>query len=62
MEKNLPMSFAMLAVVGLAALLGPLLALPERRRIPVVVGELVAGVLLGPTLAGYLRPSDPTAV
>ncbi|WP_157435674.1 hypothetical protein [Actinospica robiniae] len=56
------MSFAMLAVVGLAALLGPLLALPERRRIPVVVGELVAGVLLGPTLAGYLRPSDPTAV
>lgn len=54
------MSFASLAVVGLAALLGPLFALSERRRIPVVVGELLAGVLLGPTLAGYLHPSDQT--
>jgi Kef-type K+ transport system membrane component KefB len=54
------MSFASLAVVGLAALLGPLFALSERRRIPVLVGELLAGVLLGPTLAGSLRPSDQT--
>lgn len=54
------MSFATLTLIGLAALLGPLLALPNRLRLPVVVGELLAGVVLGPTLAGYLHPSDPT--
>lgn len=27
---------------------------------PVLVGELVAGVLLGPTLIGFLKPADPT--
>ena len=54
------MSFATLAVVLLAGLLGPLLALPRRWHVPVVVGELAAGVLLGPTLAGFLHPADPT--
>jgi Kef-type K+ transport system membrane component KefB len=54
------MSFATLAVVMLAGLLGPLLALPKRWHVPVVVGELAAGVLLGPTLANYLNPADPT--
>jgi len=54
------MTFGTLAVVVLAALLGPLLALLPRWRVPVVVGELAAGVLLGPTLAGYLHPGDPT--
>jgi hypothetical protein len=51
------MSFGMLAVAavaavavvaGLAGLAGLLLALPDRLRIPVVVGELLAGVVLGP--------------
>jgi len=50
----------MLAVIVLAGLLGPLLALPRRWHVPVVVGELAVGVLLGPTLAGYLKPADPT--
>ena len=54
------MSFGMLAVIGLAALLGPLLALPRRWHVPVMVGELAAGVLLGPTVAGYLHAADPT--
>jgi Kef-type K+ transport system membrane component KefB len=54
------MSFATLAVIGLAALLGPLLALPRRWHVPVVVGELVAGVLLGPSVADYLHPDNPT--
>jgi len=54
------MSFGMLAAAGLAALLGPLLALPRRWHLPVVVGELAAGVLLGPTLAGLLHPADQT--
>ena len=54
------MSFGTLAVVGLAALLGPLLALPQHWHVPVVVGELLAGVLLGPTVAGFLKPADRT--
>ena len=54
------MSFATLAVISLAALLGPLLALPERWHVPIVVGELAAGVVLGPTGIGFLHPGDPT--
>jgi Kef-type K+ transport system membrane component KefB len=53
-------TFAQLAVVGAVALLGPLLALPRRWRLPVVLGELVAGLLLGRTGVGYLDSSDPT--
>jgi len=53
-------SFGILALVGTAALLGPLLALPHRWRLPVVVGELAAGIVLGPMLTDLLTPSDPT--
>jgi Kef-type K+ transport system membrane component KefB len=52
--------FSTLAVVVVAGMLGPLLALPARWRIPVVIGELLAGVLLGPTFAGYLHAGDRT--
>ncbi|MFC1419673.1 cation:proton antiporter [Streptacidiphilus cavernicola] len=54
------MGFATLAVISLAALLGPLLALPRRWGLPVVLGELVAGVLLGPTVVGYLDAGNGT--
>ncbi len=54
------MTFLALALVGLAALLGPLLALPGRWGLPVVVGELLAGVLLGPTGVHLLGSGDPT--
>lgn len=54
------MSFATLALICLAALLGPLLALPRRLHLPVVAGELAVGVLLGPTVVGYLHTGDPT--
>ncbi|MDE5466392.1 cation:proton antiporter, partial [Bradyrhizobium sp. CSS354] len=54
------MSFGTLAVVVLIGLLGPLLAYPPSWRVPVVVGELAAGVLLGPTLADFLHPDDKT--
>ena len=54
------MTFGTLAVVVLVGLLGPLLALPPGWRLPIVVGELAAGVLLGPTLADFLHPGDPT--
>jgi Kef-type K+ transport system membrane component KefB len=53
-------SFATLAVIMAVGLLGPVLALPRRWHVPVVVGQLAAGVLLGPTLAGYLHASDTT--
>ncbi|SFF31969.1 transporter, CPA2 family [Actinacidiphila alni] len=54
------MSFTVLAVLSLAALLGPLLALPKKWHLPVVLGELAAGVLLGPTVIGYLDAGDRT--
>lgn len=54
------MSFAVLAVVCLAGVLGPVLALPRRWGVPVVVGELLAGVLLGPVGTGTLHAAEPT--
>ncbi|WP_328828906.1 cation:proton antiporter [Streptomyces sp. NBC_00252] len=54
------MDFATLAMISLAALVGPLLALPQRWHVPVVVGELTAGVVLGPSSVGYLRPGNGT--
>jgi Kef-type K+ transport system membrane component KefB len=50
--------FASLAVVMLAALLGPLLAVVSHWRVPVVVGEVLVGVALGGTGLGYLDPAD----
>ncbi|RAG87028.1 cation:proton antiporter [Streptacidiphilus pinicola] len=54
------MDFSTLAVIVVAGMLGPLLALPRRWRIPVVIGELLAGVLLGPTFVDYLHAGDKT--
>jgi len=52
-------SFSVLAVISAVALLGPALALPERWHLPVVLGELVAGIALGPTVFGFLSATDP---
>jgi len=54
------MTFTMLAVIVLAGLVGPLLAYPEGWHVPVVVGELFVGILLGRTGLGYLNAADPT--
>lgn len=54
------MDFATLALIALVALLGPPLALPRRWHLPVVLGELVAGVALGRTGADLLHPGDKT--
>lgn len=54
------MSFALLALVCLAGITGPLLALPHRWRLPVVVGELLAGIFLGPMGVGCLDPTAST--
>ena len=54
------MTFSTLALIALAGILGPLLAAPARWHIPVVLGELVAGVVLGETGFRVLHASDPT--
>jgi len=53
-------SLATLALITAVALCGPLLAWSDRLRLPVVVGELAAGVLVGDTGAGWVDPREPT--
>jgi Kef-type K+ transport system membrane component KefB len=55
-------SFGVLALIGLAGLAGPLLAMGRRAFVPVVVGELAAGVVLGDTGGRWLDPTVPTTV
>ena len=54
------MDFTMLGVIVLAGLVGPILAYPRGWHVPVVVGELTVGIILGTTGMGYLNASDPT--
>jgi Kef-type K+ transport system membrane component KefB len=58
--QNGPVSFAILALISAVGVLGPVLAWPRRWHLPVVLGELVAGIALGRTGAGVLHPADPT--
>jgi Kef-type K+ transport system membrane component KefB len=51
--------FAALALIGVAGLLGPLLAARPAWHVPVVAGELAAGIVLGPSLTGLIKPADP---
>jgi Kef-type K+ transport system membrane component KefB len=53
-------SFSTLALVGAVALAGPLLALPRAWHLPVVLGELAGGIVLGPTVLRVLHGPDPT--
>jgi len=53
-------SFLDLAVVCTVALAGPLLATPRGWHLPVVLGELLAGAVLGASGFGVLDASDPT--
>lgn len=54
------MGFATLALIVTVGIAGPLLALPRQWHLPVVLGELVAGILLGPTGSATLHAADPT--
>jgi Kef-type K+ transport system membrane component KefB len=54
------MSFVTLAIASVAALAGPLLALKKNWHIPVVVGELFVGILLGATGLRIVDAHDPT--
>ena len=42
-------------VIFLVAIIGPLLALPRRWHLPVSLGELAAGIVLGTTCSGACR-------
>jgi Kef-type K+ transport system membrane component KefB len=52
-------SFGDLLVIVLAGLCGPLLALTPRLFVPLAIGELAAGALVGRTGFGVVHPSDP---
>jgi Kef-type K+ transport system membrane component KefB len=54
------MTFATLALIVVIGVLGPLLALPKHWHLPVVIGELVAGIAFGATGFDRLHASNPT--
>jgi Kef-type K+ transport system membrane component KefB len=54
-------SFLDLLVIVLAGLGGPLLALSPRWFVPLMVGEIAAGVLVGRTGLGIVHPANATA-
>ncbi|MFJ9782720.1 cation:proton antiporter [Amycolatopsis sp. NPDC101161] len=53
------MNLSTLALVLLAGLAGPLLAASRRARVPIVVGEILLGVAVGHTGAGWVNADDP---
>jgi len=53
-------SFATLALIGAVALAGPLLALIPRLSLPMLLGELMAGIALGASGARVLHPGNAT--
>jgi Kef-type K+ transport system membrane component KefB len=53
-------TFGLLALITTAGLAGPLLAALPRLGLPLVVGELAAGVLLGRTGLGWIDAGEPT--
>ena len=54
------MTFGVLTVIVIAGLGGPLLSASERVLVPVVVGELLAGLVIGRTGFHLVHPADPT--
>jgi Kef-type K+ transport system membrane component KefB len=54
------MSFATLVVIVLAGLGGPLLGIAAHRFVPVVIGEILAGILVGPEVLQGVSPSNAT--
>jgi Kef-type K+ transport system membrane component KefB len=53
-------SFGILALIVLAGLAGPLFAAGRSAFVPVVVGELAAGVVIGRSGFGWIHPQEPT--
>jgi Kef-type K+ transport system membrane component KefB len=56
------MSFGILTLIVACGLAGPVLSGATRLAVPVVVGEIAAGVLVGQTGLREINPADPTVV
>lgn len=56
------MSLAVLALVLAVGLVGPLLATPRRAAVPVAIGEVAAGVVIGRSGLGWIDPDRPELV
>jgi len=54
------MSFALLALICGVAMLGPIISVNRLAPLPVVIGELAVGVVLGRTGLNVLNPDDAT--
>jgi len=54
------LTFGTLTVIVLAGLGGPLLGASGRRFIPVVIGEILAGILVGPEVLAAVDPANAT--
>jgi len=54
------MTITTLFLIMLAALLGPALAGFRRFPIPIVVGEILGGIILGPAVLNKINPLDPS--
>lgn len=58
-----PVSFVGLLIVALVAFLAPLLiGLSPARRLPRVVVEIVAGIVIGPSVLGWVRIDPPISM
>lgn len=54
------MDFGTLTVIVLAGLAGPLLGVVGTRFVPVMIGEIAAGIVVGPAVLGAVDPADTT--
>src|SRR5947209_17075152 len=54
------MNFGVLSLIVLAGLAGPLLASGRRAVVPVVIGEIIGGLVLGRGGFGVVHPANPT--
>lgn len=54
------MSLSVLTLIALVALLGPALSAATAWRVPLVLGELIAGILIGTSGFQLVSASDPT--
>ena len=54
------MNFGVLALIVLAGLAGPLLGAGRSVFVPLVIGEILAGVVIGRTGLDAVDPTDPT--
>ncbi len=54
------MTFPVLALICAVAMLGPIVSLNRMVHIPVVIGELAVGIVLGRSGTGVINADDPT--